>query len=285
MKDHARATRRSTQWCMLYDYLRFLWLQHSQTHAQTPRAGSSVASVSTNTNANNTSGAYPSDDAVRRESLLLVLGKAIPEGETVYLLVRDSPPKHIPQQQQSSSSPTQPVTASWFDGSLLRSMRDSIQNFTQTTSQTPAVLGGEEGEFLVIDPCKGHVYSVRDPYCPLKEIYCLATPYNLWANVQPSAAPHAISYDVLNSDCWRPFFGRRCAPPPAGLRTVQEPVSYYETRSLDCRAIEEKVHAAIRHGVRSWRNQRYRAVPTFKTEACNVIKELLPLLEEWKRDG
>ena len=79
--------------------------------------------------------------------------------------------------------------------------------------------------YLLINACTGHVYSAGDPHCPLKEICCLATPYNIWANIQVHAQPCEMSYDILNVDQWRPFFGKRLPPPSGGLHTCQ--VEFY----------------------------------------------------------
>jgi coiled-coil and C2 domain-containing protein 2A len=83
---------------------------------------------------------YPSEDEIKNESIFLVICKAIPEGNSVYVLLRDA-------HRQSSN-----------------------------------ICGPEN--FLVINPCTGFIYSAVDPNCPLKEIYCLVTPYNIWANIQ-----------------------------------------------------------------------------------------------------
>ena len=75
--------------------------------------------------------------------MFLVQGKAVPEGDTVYVLLRDS---------------------------------------NRQTQQAAKKYG--PSNFLVINPCTGAVYSAMDPNCPLREIETLATPYNVWVNIQ-----------------------------------------------------------------------------------------------------
>jgi coiled-coil and C2 domain-containing protein 2A len=115
---------------------------------------------------------YPSEEAVRGECVFLVLGRAIPEGDTVYILLRDARRKGV---------------------------------------------AGSPENFLVINPCSGYVYSALDPNCPLREIHCLATPYNVWGNIQTACRPSEMRYDVLDIDQWRPFFGQRLKPPVGSL--------------------------------------------------------------------
>ena len=124
---------------------------------------------------------YPSDSYIRDETVFLALGDAIPEGHTVYVLIKDTRKQGI-----SSSS---------------------------------SLYGAEN--YLIINPCTGHVYSAGDSNCPLRSITVLLTPYNLWANIQVDATPRLTLYDVLNVDHWRPFFGARLPPPVGGLQSVQ----------------------------------------------------------------
>lgn len=142
--------------------------------------------------------AYPTEEFIRNESVFLVMGKAVPEGPTVYVLLRDQN-----RQQQQAAKEFAPI------------------------------------HYLVINPCTGAVFSAMDPNCPLREIETLATPYNVWANIQvgscepipipihrtvfvylciysclqPSLLPSSIDYNVLNAELWRPFFCGRFPMP------------------------------------------------------------------------
>jgi hypothetical protein len=63
--------------------------------------------------------------------------------------------------------------------------------------------------------------SAQDPNAPLRDVFLLATPYNIWANIQVASHPSEIRYDVTNNQDWRPFFGTRCPIPAVGLNSVQ----------------------------------------------------------------
>lgn len=197
---------------------------------------------------------YPSEDFVRRESVFLALGKAFPEGETVYLLVRDWN--------------RQAAAAQLLDG----------PDFDPAAYYAPE-------HYLVINPWTGHVYSAVDPYCPLKAIHTLATPYNLWLNVQAAEAPGALDYNILDSSRWRSFFNGHFPPLAGGLTTIQQEIDYQPTDPAYCETIERTVFQAIRNSLRRWRSKRQRPTTTFHPEASNVMLELLPRLEAWKRDG
>ena len=70
---------------------------------------------------------YISDEeSIRAESVFLVVGKAVPEGETTWVMMRDP---HVTSMDRSHPR-----------------------------------------NFLLINPCTGHVFSAVDPTCPLKEI-------------------------------------------------------------------------------------------------------------------
>ena len=70
------------------------------------------------------------------------------------------------------------------------------------------------------------VNSAQDDTNPLRDIYCLATPYNIWANIQTATRPADVKYDLMNIEEWRPFFGTRCPVPHGGLHTIQEEMVY-----------------------------------------------------------
>jgi hypothetical protein len=140
---------------------------------------------------------YPSDEAVASESVFLVIGKAVPEGTSVYVMIRD----------------TQAVT----------SRASSAQSF------------------IFINPCTGQLYPASDPRCPMVEVACIVTPYNVWANVQVGASPYELEYDILNPDHWRPFFGRRLPPPSTGLHSIQEDVTYAPTSTAYALDLERSI--------------------------------------------
>ena len=103
------------------------------TIAQAASAGTGAATAGGNNKA-------PSSDDALRESVFLVMGKAVPEGDSVYVMMRDH------------------------------------------KRASPYAWGPEN--FLIINPWTGYIYSAVDPNCPLRDVYLLATPNNVWANLQ-----------------------------------------------------------------------------------------------------
>ena len=182
--------------------------------------------------------AYPEDDIIKNESVFLAIGDAIPEGETVYVILKDNNRTNLDY--------------------------------------------GADG-YLVVEPCTGYTYSAADPRCPLQRISVLATPYNLWANIQVDDVPCKMKYNVLDNNNWRPFFGNRLPPPVGGLISIQEDVNYVETSTGFAVEVEQALRAAIKNSMRRWRSKRVRSTTTFHPDASSIVQDMLPRLETWKR--
>jgi coiled-coil and C2 domain-containing protein 2A len=160
------------------------------------------------------SGATASSADAIRESVFLVLGKAVPEGDSVYVMIRDH------------------------------------------KRASPYAWGPEN--FLFINPWTGYIYSGVDPNCPLRSVHLLATPNNLWANIQVASRPCEMSFDIANANSWRPFFGARFPLPRGGLNTVQTEIEYVDTSPGYALEIEKSVFQSIRNRIRKWRSKRQR---------------------------
>jgi hypothetical protein len=189
----------------------------------------------------NKQGGYPDEEAIRDESVFLVIGEAHPEGDGCYVMVRD--------RNMVSRDPSAPRN------------------------------------FVLINPITGFVYSAMDPSCPMRNIACIATPYNVWANIQSSGKPHEVSFDLMNIDMWRPFFGRRLPPPSGGMHSVQDEVSYTNTSTAAAVEIENLVLSGIRSGIRRWRSKRSRTTTTYHPDACSIATDMLSTLEQWRKTG
>lgn len=213
---------------LLYNYLYYISMSEPAERGGRPRI-------------RNKSG-YPSEEFIAEESLFLVVGKAIPEGRTLYILLKDKRRK---------------TTIN----------RYSCENY------------------LLINCCSGHVYSAADSNCPLLEIYALVTPYNYFANIQLDDCPQTLSYNILQSDCWRPFFGQRNPYPAGGLLTIQEEITYVPTSPTYALEIEKAVKNAIKNRMRRWRSKRHRSTTTFHPDASSIMQDILVTLEEWMRSG
>jgi coiled-coil and C2 domain-containing protein 2A len=226
---------------------------------------------------------FPTDLSIFREPLFLVLGDAIPEGDTVYILYRDfSRNTENLINSQTASNRTQRGERTSTSSSWLTNFWSSNESKSSNYSSTkyPAC-----DDFLLINPCTGHIYASNDVNCPLQSIYLLVTPYNVYANIQASTKPYQLDYNVTNLKCWRPFFGYHCPFPQLGLSTIQAPITYSSTDPMYAQEIEDAVHQGIRNAFRRWRSKRFRATTTFHPQASEALQEILMELEMWKRFG
>ena len=187
---------------MLYNYLYYLEQQEANKNV----VGATVSGTIPT--------GYPSNEAVAKETVFLATGRAVPEGDTVYVILRDS--------------------------------------------RRQAAARGSAEDYLIINPCTGYIYSAMDPNCPLRDIHTLATPYNMWANIQEALPPSELNYDVLNSALWRPLFGVRLPPPSGGLSSIQTPIEYVDSSPGYAVEVEKSIFQAIRNNMRRWRSKRQR---------------------------
>lgn len=178
-----------------------------------------------------------SDDS---DDVFLALGRAVPEGNSVYVMIRE---------------------------------RAFVSSGTSHKSETDA------RNYLVINPCDGFVYSAADPNCPLREIACLATANNIWANLQRNASPYASYFDLKNSSNWRAFFGARFPPSVGALATIQQEVVYSPTSLAYGMEIEQSIVTAVKNNVRRWRSRRKRSTTTFHPDASSILYDLMPTLD------
>ena len=139
--------------------------------------------------------------------------------------------------------------------------------------------------FLIVNPCTGHVYSAADPNCPVKEIYSLATPYNVWGNIQKSSCPKDLSFDIMKPSLWQPLFNEKFRPGMTGISSIQSDISYFPTSPGPCLEIEKILKNEIISQFRKWRAKRARPDTAFHPDACEVMTDMLEWLEEWKMNG
>lgn len=201
---------------LLYNYLYYLThYANNSLNTKTHEVTSSGNSVSI---------AFPSPEQLSNESLFLVLGKGIPEGETVYILMK------VYSNSNTVNSP------------------HNQHNSQQYSSRN----------YLLINPNTGEIYSAMDANCPLKEVYSLITPYNIWANIQPSVHPNLLTYNIQDKSCWTSFFSVKCPYPMNGLQTIQPEITYMPTRLTYCIDIEKELKDNIKQCFATWRSKRIR---------------------------
>jgi hypothetical protein len=140
--------------------------------------------------------------------------------------------------------------------------------------------GPSDDNYLLVNPCTGYVYSCYDRNCPLQEILMVATPDNLWANIQPSTHPSSISFDIKNTYFWRPFFGRKFTAPKS-LRSIQPNIVYSPTSPSYALEVERMLDQAIKNSFRRWRSRRQRSRTVFNLEASQSMYSMLEDMDNY----
>ena len=106
------------------------------------------------------------------------LGLGYPEGKTAYVMRRDTKTNHV---------------------ELWNPMRGEAYFYGR--EENPDKLFG------CITASEGHTMnkSLGDAICQLQSIGCIFNSENVWANIQPYDEPSLLSYDIENSNHWKPF--------------------------------------------------------------------------------
>lgn len=131
--------------------------------------------------------------------LYLVFGRGFPDGDAVYVM-RDTR-RHSRRHQDCKVE----VSANGQDA------------FTQThttafnTESTFFFLRTQDVVFYC--PKSGEAFSAADPNCPLTAVHCLVTPNNMFANIQQTATPSEMVFDIHVRASWKPLFERNSFDP------------------------------------------------------------------------
>ena len=75
--------------------------------------------------------------------------------------------------------------------------------------QTAYVLTSDErGGPRLWNACTGRSYAAHDNTLPLVSVGCVFDASNVWANVQESARPAELVWDLADEKKWRPLIGK-----------------------------------------------------------------------------
>ena len=235
----------------LYNFLYYLSI-HSEGAAKV------AGKDSKNNNEKAPYAGYPSPSYVASEELFLVMGHSVPQADAVYVMIR----------------------AAGRNGRRNKGKRKDKEKLPKDNG-----LGTSAQDFIIVDPATGYVYSVADANCPLRDIGTIATPYNVWANVQRQTLPKDLSYDVMDPKKWKPLFSARFRPQISNLSSCQDDVVYSSTEKITCLEVEKVVKSSIKTSFRKWRSRRPRSVTSFHPDACDIMTDSLEEMEEWKMNG
>ncbi len=66
----------------------------------------------------------------------------------------------------------------------------------------------ERGGPMLWNACTGRSYAAHDSTLPLVSVGCVFDASNVWANVQESARPAELVWDLADEKKWRPLIGK-----------------------------------------------------------------------------
>jgi coiled-coil and C2 domain-containing protein 2A len=139
----------------------------------------------------------------------------------------------------------------------------------------------DDGNFLLWDATSGDCYSTSDFNCPLKDIGCVVTGENVWANLQRFGDPARMHFGFHDNKAWRPFYGPKDNPPP--IKTVQAATIEYSPPNEDyARRIQRKIETEVVQKFQTWRR---RFVTKWNRPCGRKLRDLLPRFEEEKQGG
>lgn len=110
-------------------------------------------------------------------------------------------------------------------------------------------LNFDELKLRLWNPLAGTCVSVKDPTGDLREVGMIYDHTNMWANVQTTAHPWHMHWQLGDLRHWRPFFGPMLPPRP--LATVQTPPSYSELSDRFYEELEGRVEENVRDALQS----------------------------------
>uniref|UniRef100_H3C4H9 Coiled-coil and C2 domain containing 2A n=1 Tax=Tetraodon nigroviridis TaxID=99883 RepID=H3C4H9_TETNG len=140
---------------------------------------------------------------------------------------------------------------------------------------TAYVLTYEQNHYLIWNPSNGQSYGQYDAFCPLQTVGSLVSADNVWLNIQEHTSPMRISFDVTNTNLWKPFFSRSFSHP--GLSSVQpEELVYRRSDKAAAAELQGRIEKIVKDKIMEWRPRQ----PTHWNRYCtSILKQFLPKLE------
>eukprot|EP00803_Ostreobium_quekettii_P007255 evm.model.scf_2352.1 EVM.evm.TU.scf_2352.1 scf_2352:18035-21805(-) len=120
------------------------------------------------------------------------------------------------------------------------------------------------------NPINGRCFSLKDVKCELREVGVVFDDTNIWANIQRTAEPWTMSWDLCDPKMWRPFFGAHF--PHRHLATLQGPPLYEELNEIFYEELEARVEDTIRDTLY---DARKRLLSQPHKRLSRVLKRLL----------
>uniref|UniRef100_A0A3B5KVH3 Coiled-coil and C2 domain containing 2A n=1 Tax=Takifugu rubripes TaxID=31033 RepID=A0A3B5KVH3_TAKRU len=146
--------------------------------------------------------------------------------------------------------------------------------------QTAYVLTHEESRYLIWNPRSGQSYTQYDAFCPLQTVGSLVNGDNLWLNIQKHTSPMRVSFDIMKTNLWKPFFS--ASFPNTGLLGKQLQRLVYQPPDKEAAVeLQRRIEKTVRDKFMEWRPHQ----PTHWNRYCiSVLRQFLPKLELSERE-
>ncbi len=133
------------------------------------------------------------------------------------------------------------------------------------------------GDGTLWNASTGMGYNVLDELCPLRDVGCLVSDKNIWANLQPTGAPWKVRFNLAAGADWMPFWS--ASFPLRELPSLQADVPQYpRTRREFVTVLEAEIGEALKQEFRYLRKKRFHTRLN-----QSVARQLKPLLEGFER--
>eukprot|EP00818_Percolomonas_sp_WS_P008297 CAMPEP_0117448902 /NCGR_PEP_ID=MMETSP0759-20121206/7651_1 /TAXON_ID=63605 /ORGANISM="Percolomonas cosmopolitus, Strain WS" /LENGTH=1533 /DNA_ID=CAMNT_0005241325 /DNA_START=194 /DNA_END=4791 /DNA_ORIENTATION=- len=139
--------------------------------------------------------------------------------------------------------------------------------------------------YLLWNAATGEAFDTTDPMCPIYEVGTIFDETNVWSNIQRSAKPHLISFDLNNRSHWQPLFRgskMKTLLPGGVITTIQE-------RNLVYRPIASGVSITmefeIMNDVKTGVEDNRKDVTIWSTHVGKELRQILIELEKCKQNN
>ncbi|CAD5211920.1 unnamed protein product [Bursaphelenchus xylophilus] len=122
---------------------------------------------------------------------------------------------------------------------------------------------------ILIDPSDGSYYLTTDTTCTLNNIYVIATPTNVFGNLQTEKQVVLTDFNIKRRSCWEPLFASNRTPPP----TVQKDSLVYTEVSED---VVMELRGSLEREIRlKFDQSRPYGIPQWNVLASRALREVL----------
>ncbi|XP_062506752.1 coiled-coil and C2 domain-containing protein 2A-like [Corticium candelabrum] len=87
--------------------------------------------------------------------------------------------------------------------------------------------GGLRGDYWLWNASTGEHFQAHGSNCPLQSVGSAFNADNIWANIQKQDEPALVTFNLVATSCWKPFFTKKYPNP--GLGTVQKETIQYKS--------------------------------------------------------